>query len=251
MGLGSFSEITKLADKANDAVAKITTSEIFNKVFDNASKIARRFPTPQEVANLPDPLKDSQWEMIWPSVPIFQGIGMAMNYVPIAEEISFGFPEIKNTTLDLGPSQINLPVKRTSAGTITAKFYCDMNATIINYFNEWRKLIVADDYIVGYSVDYKKVAYLYILGLRSVMPVYLIKFKGLYPLKLSQQTFSSNEKTKRITVMITFSYDDITFEPVPAGQALTTFTNNLAGNVLSQYGSVASLASKFGIGVGG
>ena len=247
MGITSFKPVTHIVDKANSLVNKVTGSNLFNKVFGTASQVLRRFPTPQDVANIPDPLKDTQWEIVFPTVNIKlkEGNSVAIPYQPIVEDISFTFPEVFTTNLKFGPRSYTAPIGKTSNTTFSATFYCDNSATIINYYDTWRKEVVKDDFMVGLSDDFKKRAYIYLLGIRSVMPVYLIKFKGIYPTKISGTTLRSDNKAKRITYTITFSVDEITCEPVAAGQVVTGVTNNLVGNLLGQFGSVSSITSHF------
>lgn len=253
MGLGSFGAISKLTNKANGLVNKVTTSKLFNQVFGAGSQLLRRFPTPQDVANIPDPLKNTQWEVVFPGINISpglfsgkEGIGKVLNYNPIVEDISFAIPEIKTEELKIGPRTISMPVGKTTSSTFSATFYCDNSLSILTYFENWRKEIVSDDLLVGLESNYKKRVYLYILGLRSVMPVYVVKFKGVYPMKISSNiSFKSTTKAERITMPISFYVDEIEFESLAVGQIATDLTNNFVGGVLTKMGSVSSIAGNF------
>ena len=265
MSVGSFKSLNNITKKVNEAIGKVTTSKAFTKAFGGVSQVLRRFPTPQDIANLPDPLKSAQWEVIFPSISVSTGglhesneiFGRTtgdnkrggnakwFSYNPVCENISFTLPSIESTILKLGPSKINLPKSVTTATSFSADFYCDNSATIISYYQTWSKQVVQDTQIVGYQSDYKKPVYLYLLGLKSVIPVYLIKFKGVYPKDISKLTFKGDPKEDRIKVTITFMCDCITAEPLVTGQALDLITNNFTGNVFSQYGSISSIVSRF------
>lgn len=267
MGIGSFNAIKNVTKKVNEAIGKVTSSKAARNVFGGVSQVLRRFPTPQDVSNLPDPLKTAQWEVIFPSISVSTGgtnsademYGRTtgdhqggkytnakwFSYNPICENISFTLPKIESKQLQLGPTQVNMPVKVTTASTFSADFYCDNTATILSYYQTWRRMVVQDNQLVGYQSDYKKPVYLYILGAKSVIPVYLVKFKGVYPKEISSITFKGDSKEERIKTTITFMCDNITAEPLLAGQTLDLVANNFVGNVLSQYGSIGSIVSRF------
>lgn len=253
MGLGSLKVVQKLTNKVNSSINKVTGSKLFNNIMGGASQVLRRFPTPQDVANVPDPLKSFQWEVIFPSIQISLGgtddnaanTATWLPYQPICENISFTLPKVISKTLDLGPSQVHMAQKISTATTFSAEFYCDNSVSIVSYFQAWRRLAVKDNQLVGFAIDYKKPVYLYILGVRSVIPVYLIKFKGVYPTDLKSMTFKSDSKASRVTATITFNCDLITAEPLVAGQAMTGLTNNLVGNALTNFASASSVAGLF------
>lgn len=275
MSVGSFKSIKNFTKKVNEAVGKVTTSKAFTKAIGGVSQVLRRFPTPQDVSNLPDPLKTAQWEAIFPSIMVptgglnddsydtQQGPGKSLlngittgdhqesgnakwfSYNPICENISFTLPAVESTQLKLSQSTINLPKRVTTASTFSADFYCENSATIISYFQTWRRMVIQDDQLVGYQSDYKKPVYLYLLGMKSVIPVYLVKFKGVYPKGMKQLAFKGDHKEDRVKVTITFMCDNITAEPLATGQWADLLTNNLAGNLTSQYLSVSSIVSRF------
>lgn len=250
MGVGSLKVVQKLTNKVNTAVGRVMTSKAANAVFGGMSQALRRFPTPADVANLPDPLKSFQWEAIFPSVSVPLGSASekqidVLSYQPICENISFTLPKIDSIDLNLGPSKVHMAKSLQTATAFSADFYCDNNAMILSYYQAWRRKAVHDDQLVGFPDDYKKYVYLYLLGVRSVIPVYLIKFKGVYPIEIKQMSLNSSSKASRITSTITFNCDLITAEPLATGQLATGITNNIIGNALSQFGSVGSIASRF------
>lgn len=246
MGVGSLKVVQKLTNKVNTAIGSVMTSKAANAVFGGMSQALRRFPTPADVANLPDPLKTFQWEALFPSISVSVGAGSSwLSYQPICENISFTLPKIDSIDLNLGPSKVHMAKSMQTATSFSADFYCDNNAMIISYYQEWRRMAVHDDQLVGFPDDYKKYVYLYLLGVRSVIPVYLIKFKGVYPTDIKQMSLKSNSKADRITSTITFNCDLITAEPLATGQIATGITNNIIGNALSQFGSVGSITSRF------
>ena len=273
MGVGSFKAIKNITKKVNETIGKVTSSKAFTNAIGGVSQVLRRFPTPQDVSNLPDPLKTAQWEAIFPSIMVptgglngdsydtkqgksslngittgdHQESGNAkwFSYNPICENINFTLPNVESVQLKLSRSSINLPTHVSTSSTFSAEFYCDNTATIISYFQTWRRMVVQDDQLVGYQSDYKKPVYLYLLGMKSVLPVYLIKFKGVYPKNLSSLSFKGDHKEDQIKVTITFMCDNITAEPLVAGQTLDLISNNFTGNVLSQYGSIGSIVSRF------
>ena len=73
MSVGSFKSLNNITKKVNEAIGKVTTSKAFTKAFGGVSQVLRRFPTPQDIANLPDPLKSAQWEVIFPSISVSTG----------------------------------------------------------------------------------------------------------------------------------------------------------------------------------
>lgn len=246
MGVGSLKVVQKLTNKVNTAIGSVMTSKAANAVFGGMSQALRRFPTPADVANLPDPLKTFQWEALFPSISVSVGAGSSwLSYQPICENISFTLPKIDSIDLNLGPSKVHMAKSMQTATSFSADFYCDNNAMIISYYQEWRRMAVHDDQLVGFPDDYKKYVYLYLLGVRSVIPVYLIKFKGVYPADIKQMSLTSNSKADRIKSTITFNCDLITAEPLATGQIATGITNNIIGNALSQFGSVGSITSRF------
>lgn len=245
MGVGSFKPLTNIANKSNGLVNKVIGNKVTNGVAGVASQVLKRFPTPQDVANLPDPLKTNQWEAIFPSFNINMGIGTSVPYQPIPEDISFTLPEIEIQNLQAGKNKFNIATNYSTSTNFSATFYCDMNATIINYYDTWRALAVHDDHLVGFPEEYKKRVYIYLLGFRSVVPVCLIKFLGVFPIKITQTSLKST--CERVTYTITFSVDRIETEMLGGGQAVTTYTNNIVGNALTQFGSVSSLSGLFQI----
>lgn len=246
MGVGSLKVVQKLTNKVNTSVGRVMTSKAANSVFGGLSQALRRFPTPADVANLPDPLKSFQWEVMFPNISISIGAGSSwLPYQPICENISFTLPKIDSIDLNLGPSKVHMAKSMQTATQFSADFYCDNNAMILSYYQEWRRMAVHDDQLVGFPDDYKKYVYLYLLGVRSVIPVYLIKFKGVYPTEIKQMSLKSSAKADRITSTITFNCDLITAEPLATGQIATGITNNIIGNALSNFGSANSISSLF------
>ena len=249
MGLESFKPVQKLTKKVNEGIGKVTNSKLVKQVFGAVSQVLRRFPTPADVANIPDPLKTAQWEAIFPSIQIFVGGSKTdslswIPYIPICENISFTLPGLETKDLNLGPAKVTMPKKRTTATTFSADFYCDNMATIMSYYTYWQELAVHEDQTVGYASDYKKAVYLYLLGFKSVTPVYLVRFKGVFPKTISALTFKGDSKEDRIKVTITFSCDKIETEPLAVGQIATTLTNNFVGNFLT-HGSLSSISALF------
>ena len=226
--------------KANDAINGFYQKNInktMNKILSYVSTL-RRFNTPQDVAiGLPDPFKVHQWEAYFPSIAIDNGIGAgvkAVSYTPIVEDINFSLPQISTTKLDFGQRNLSVPNGSDTTGTVSVHFYCDNRMQIVNYFNTWRTQ-VRDDYgLYGYPSDYKKDAFIYGLGFKSIIPVFVFKFKGLYPQSLTSINFS-NDPAARLSTTITFSYDDIIPEPVKLGQIAATYLDgNIAGIMANQ-----------------
>ena len=249
MGLGSLKPVQKITQKVNEGIGKVTNSKLVKQVFGTVSQVLRRFPTPADVANIPDPLKTAQWEVIFPTISIF--IGGDKNdklswipYLPICENITFTLPNLETKDLATGPAKVTMPIKRQTATTFNAEFYCDNMATILSYYNYWQELAVHEDQTVGFASDYKKSVYLYLLGFKSVTPVCLIKFKGVFPKSITSLTFKGDSKEDRIKATITFACDKIEMEPLMVGQIATTLTNNFVGNFLS-HGSLSSISSLF------
>ena len=73
MGVGSFKAIKNITKKVNETIGKVTSSKAFTNAIGGVSQVLRRFPTPQDVSNLPDPLKTAQWEAIFPSIMVPTG----------------------------------------------------------------------------------------------------------------------------------------------------------------------------------
>lgn len=226
--------------KANDAINGFYQKNInktMNKILSYVSTL-RRFNTPQDVAiGLPDPHRAYQWEAFFPSIAIDNGIGIGMkaiSYTPILEDIHFELPTVTVKKLDFGQRKLNTPDQSDTTSTITATFFCDNRMQIVNYFNTWRTQVRDDWGLYGYSEDYKKDAFIYALGFKSVIPVYRFKFKGLFPTRLGAFNFNTNP-SERLKFTITFSCDDIIPEPVKIGQIAATYLDgNIAGIMANQ-----------------
>lgn len=209
-----------------------------NKILSYCSTL-RRFNTPQDVAiGLPDSFNKWQWEAYFPSIAIDNGIGAgvkAITYTPILENITIQFPSVKTDEMNFGPRSINVPSSYKTHGSVTGTFYCDNRLQIVNYFNTWRTMVRDDWGLYGFPEDYKKDAFIYALGMKSIVPVYVFKFKGIFPTSLGNMVLNSDSKGGRITCNITFVYDDILYEPVKMGQTAATYLDgNIAGIMANQ-----------------
>ena len=243
-----------ITNKINSGVNKFfqkNVNKAMNKILSYCSTL-RRFNTPQDVAiGLPDSFNQWQWEAYFPSIAIDNGIGAglkAVSYTPILENITMTFPSLKTKEMDFGQRSINVPNDYKTNGTVVGTFYCDNRLQIVNYFNTWRTLARDDWGLYGFPEDYKKDAFIYALGMKSIVPVYVFKFMGLFPTSLGSMTLNSNSKGGRITCNITFAYDDFTFEPVKIGQTAATYLDgNIAGIMANQAqaGAMSYVNNKF------
>lgn len=237
MALTQFGFANGINSKVNGLLVK-AINPAMNTILKYCSTL-RRFNTLQDISiGLPDPFKSYQWEAYFPSIAIDNGTGAgvkAVTYTPILEDITMTFPEISVKSLDYSKRKINVPDEYNTNGSVTCKFYCDNRLQIVNYFNTWRNL-VRDDYgLYGYPNDYKKEAFIYALGMKSIVPVYVFKIRGMFPQRLSQITLESSNSAKRVTATITFSYDDFDYEPVRLGQMAATYLDgNIAGIMANQ-----------------
>lgn len=236
-----------IANKINEGVNGFYQKNInktMNKILSYVSTL-RRFNTPQAVAlGLPDPYMSYQWEAFFPSVAIDNGTGVgvkAVSYTPILENINMSFPSIQKKELEFNQRSINVPNAYRTCGEVTGTFYCDNRLQILNYFNTWRTQ-VRDDYgLFGFPSEYKKDVFIYALGMKSIVPVYVFKLIGVFPLSLNSMTL--NSKGDRITSSITFSFDDFLFEPVRIGQVAAQYLDgNIAGIMASQAQASGSTA---------
>jgi hypothetical protein len=164
-----------------------------------------------------DPLMQFNWAVILP-------FGLPPMYI---EEADIPFEEIEQNAYHQGNRKRYDP-GFVSLQTMSITFYEDSNGTVLQFLQNWKKLVQNGGYY-GRPADYKKTIAVS-LNDNNGNPVVIFQFLKCWPLHIGNISVNSDNGYVRIQVQ--FSTEQMEYQVVGSGNA---FIGGSGGNSISSY----------------
>jgi len=113
-----------------------------------------------------------------------------------------------------------------TVNTVTLSFLVSADSSVVNYFDEWHKLIVDDSGYYHPKVDYARDIYA-IMYDRSGIETYMYRLKGCFP-KNKPQFNLAYSKADVLTIEMELSVDKVALSTI-AGSVINKVASNIIG----------------------